>query len=115
MMLTQEDACKILRVSAGEAHDKIESAYLKMMKRYPPEFFPEKSLAIRQAYNFLVGDDEFWKHFIQDDSLDLHFLLPHLLPASSLDHSSVGVDAIDLAQKYRALLCWKTSSLDDLF
>ncbi|MBF0311932.1 MAG: hypothetical protein HQK52_00860 [Oligoflexia bacterium] len=69
-----DNALKILRCECHNSDADIEQAYQKMVKRYPPEFFPEKFIEIRKAYNLLIANDDFWKELLESEHLDLSFL-----------------------------------------
>ncbi|MBF0208536.1 MAG: hypothetical protein HQK53_16795 [Oligoflexia bacterium] len=82
-MLTKEDAIKLLRTNTEIIdHDELLRVYLKMMRRYPPEVFPEKAMQIREAYQVLAAGDDFWKEFIEGDELRLDFLIPYIADTS---------------------------------
>lgn len=62
IMLTTIQAQKILNIpkhSPSTPSQEIENAYLKMMRRYPPEVFPQKATVIRKAYDVLMLTDEY--------------------------------------------------------
>ncbi|MFA6810886.1 MAG: hypothetical protein WCR47_07500 [Desulfoplanes sp.] len=48
-----ENARKTLRVGPNATHNEVRKAYIKMVRRYPPEHFPEKFLAIKKAQETL--------------------------------------------------------------
>jgi hypothetical protein len=52
-----ESALEILRVSEDADPETLRKAYLRMVRRYPPEHFPEKFSRIHKAYNRLRGED----------------------------------------------------------
>ena len=54
-----ESALKTLRVESDAEMEAIREAYVRMVRRYPPEHFPEKFAAVRRAYNQLCLDDSF--------------------------------------------------------
>ena len=62
-----ESALKILRVEKGASPEALREAYVKMVRRYPPEHFPEKFAAVKRAYSRLCADDD-----ILDEYMNLH-------------------------------------------
>lgn len=52
-----ESDIEILRVSKDADPETLRKAYLRMVRRYPPEHFPEKFSRIHKAYNRLRGED----------------------------------------------------------
>lgn len=57
------EARKVLEIKS-DFENELELSFLKMIKRYPPEFFPEKSLKIRKAFYTLGNDQKFWRDVI---------------------------------------------------
>jgi curved DNA-binding protein CbpA len=54
-----ESAYRILRVARDASPETVRKAYVSLMRRYPPEHFPEKCASLRQAYQQLMLDDNF--------------------------------------------------------
>lgn len=53
--MTRETALNILKLSPAAGKEAIESAYYKFVKRYPPEFNPDKFREIDEAYRYLTS------------------------------------------------------------
>jgi len=53
--MNKEEALKILTLGPSPGVDEIERAYQRLVRRYPPEFHPEKFRAIDEAYRFLTS------------------------------------------------------------
>lgn len=53
--MIQEQAFKILNISHSATAGDIENAYKKLVRRYPPEFHPEKFRDLDEAYRFLTS------------------------------------------------------------
>ncbi|MBF0515666.1 MAG: J domain-containing protein [Nitrospirae bacterium] len=53
--MTRDTALKILRLPAPAGTQEIEAAYYKLVKRYPPEFNPDKFRQTDEAYRFLTS------------------------------------------------------------
>lgn len=51
--MTREEALKELNLAETAASGEIEQAYLRLVRRYPPEFNPEKFRKVDEAYRFL--------------------------------------------------------------
>ncbi|MDR1378668.1 MAG: hypothetical protein LBJ36_06400 [Synergistaceae bacterium] len=57
-----ESAYEILKVGRNATPDEVRHAYVRLVRRYPPERFPDKFAAFRKAYQqLLLGED-----FLQD-------------------------------------------------
>ena len=52
--MDRETACKILRIDKDARPSEIEAAFKRMVKRYPPEFKPEKFARVKLAYEVLT-------------------------------------------------------------
>ena len=55
MGLTRIEALKRLRLKGNPDIEEVKKAYEKMVRRYPPEFHPEKFQEIEEAYIFLTS------------------------------------------------------------
>ncbi|OPX20064.1 MAG: hypothetical protein BZ151_05980 [Desulfobacca sp. 4484_104] len=53
--MTRKDALAILRVSDSATREDLDQAYQRLVRRYPPEFNPEKFRQIDEAYKFLTS------------------------------------------------------------
>jgi len=54
-----ESAYKILRVAKNASPEDVRNAYVRLVRRYPPEHFPEKFAQLREAYQQLTLSDDF--------------------------------------------------------
>lgn len=54
-MENREDALKILNLSEAADPGEIETAYRRLVRRFPPEFQPDKFREIDEAYRFLTS------------------------------------------------------------
>ena len=54
-----ESAYRTLKVKKDASPEEVRSAYVRLVRRYPPEHFPERFSAIQSAYRLLCLDDEF--------------------------------------------------------
>ncbi|MCL4502423.1 MAG: DnaJ domain-containing protein [Deltaproteobacteria bacterium] len=53
--MTRKNALAVLRLPDSATREEIDRAYQRLVKRYPPEFNPEKFRQIDEAYNFLTS------------------------------------------------------------
>ena len=53
--MTRKDALAVLHLPASATREDFDRAYQRLVKRYPPEFHPEKFRQIDEAYNFLTS------------------------------------------------------------
>ena len=69
-----ESAYEILRVPRDAGPKEVRQAYVRLVRRYPPEHFPEKFAALRWAYQQLNLEDDFLSEIfshVKDDSTPL--------------------------------------------
>ncbi|MDR2528462.1 MAG: hypothetical protein LBD04_05540 [Synergistaceae bacterium] len=69
-----ESAYDTLRVRRDTNPEEARKAYLTLVRRYPPEHFPDKFASIRRAYQYVTLDEEFVEemfHKIRSDSTPL--------------------------------------------
>ena len=52
--MDRDTAREILRIGRDASHRDIEAAFKRMVKRYPPEFKPEKFAQVKLAYEVLT-------------------------------------------------------------
>ena len=53
--MTREEALNQLNLPPSAGKEEVEQAYQRMVRRYPPEFQPEKFRQIDEAYHFLIS------------------------------------------------------------
>ena len=53
--MIRQDALKELNLPEKAANEDIEQAYKRLVRRYPPEFNPERFQKIDEAYRFLTS------------------------------------------------------------
>jgi hypothetical protein len=54
-MLTREEALKNLNLTPEAPKEEIEKAYQRMVRRYPPEFHPDRFRQIDESYRSLTS------------------------------------------------------------
>lgn len=62
--MTRDEALKILNVTAAADKDTVEEAYRRLVRRYPPEFHPEKFRKVDRAYRLLTSVPYQVEHFL---------------------------------------------------
>ncbi|MDR1050829.1 MAG: J domain-containing protein [Deltaproteobacteria bacterium] len=60
-----ETAFSTLRVDSDASLEEIREAYVKLVRRYPPEQFPEKFLLVKLAYEKLTLHDDLLEDMYQ--------------------------------------------------
>jgi curved DNA-binding protein CbpA len=66
-----ESAYETLHVPRDAEPEEVRRAYVRLVRRYPPEHFPERFASLRRAYQQLNLDDDFIEEIssrIKDDS-----------------------------------------------
>jgi curved DNA-binding protein CbpA len=53
--MTREQALKNLNLPSSAAREEIEKAYQRLVRRYPPEFHPERFRLIDESYRVLTS------------------------------------------------------------
>lgn len=53
--MTRKDALAVLHLLDSATREEVDRAYQRLVKRYPPEFHPEKFRRIDEAYHFLTS------------------------------------------------------------
>jgi hypothetical protein len=53
--MTREEALIQLNLPPSAGKEEIEQAYQRMVRRYPPEFQPERFRQIDESYHFLIS------------------------------------------------------------
>jgi curved DNA-binding protein CbpA len=53
--MTREEALIQLNLPSSARKEEVEQAYQRMVRRYPPEFQPEKFRQVDEAYRFLTS------------------------------------------------------------
>jgi hypothetical protein len=69
-----ESAYEIMRVPRDAGPEAVRQAYIRLVRRYPPEHFPEKFASIRRAYQQLTISEDFIQEVfnrIKEDSSPL--------------------------------------------
>ena len=88
--MTREEALNHLNLPPSAGKEEIEQAYQRMVRRYPPEFQPEKFRQVDEAYRSLVS---------------LPFLLEKLLaPVAGVEEVNKGLFSFDLSPPQTAVL-----------
>ena len=54
-MVTKNKALAVLNLVSPAGREEIEKAYQRLVRRYPPEFHPEKFRVFDEAYRFLTS------------------------------------------------------------
>ncbi|MDR1472118.1 MAG: hypothetical protein LBS75_06305 [Synergistaceae bacterium] len=60
-----ESAYEILKISRDATPEEVRAAYVKLVRRYPPEHFPERLARFRNAYAKVCLDDEFLLNLLE--------------------------------------------------
>jgi len=81
--MTREEALTQLNLPPSAGKEEIEQAYQRMVRRYPPEFQPEKFRQVDEAHRFLTS---------------LPFLLEKLMgPQADSGEVSISLFSFDLS------------------
>ncbi|KJU85419.1 molecular chaperone DnaJ [Candidatus Magnetobacterium bavaricum] len=75
--MTKDDAFKTLMLEPSASKHEIDAAYNKLVRRYPPEFQPDKFREIDEAYRFLTSLSVMIERLLSDEIGDV-FIDPAL-------------------------------------
>lgn len=77
--LTCKMALEIFSLSTiEECSEKLDQQYLKLLRRFPPEFFPQKAAGIIKAYQLLTNHIDYWYEFLYTKPISDDFLNDYL-------------------------------------
>jgi hypothetical protein len=62
-----EQACKTLKLARDAGPEAVRQAYVRLVRRYPPEHFPEKFIELRRAYQQLTLNDDFIEELCESE------------------------------------------------
>ena len=105
-MMTKEKALAALHLSPPAGREEVEKAYQRLVRRYPPEFHPERFRAFDEAYRFLTSPAFRIEHFllpqakmeIDGDSLSFDLTPPTAALESALN---------EMKTKLKIAFLWK--------
>jgi curved DNA-binding protein CbpA len=60
-----ESAYETLRIPRDAAPEEVRAAYVKLVRRYPPERFPERFAAFCNAYKTVCLDEDFLENLLE--------------------------------------------------
>ena len=60
-----EAAFRLLKLSRDATPEEAREAWVRLVRRYPPEHFPEKFATIRRAYQQVALDEDFVEETLQ--------------------------------------------------
>jgi hypothetical protein len=69
-----ESAYEILKISRDAAPEEARAAYVKLVRRYPPERFPERFAALRNAYEKVCIGDDYLQNLLGTDMCRMSWL-----------------------------------------
>jgi curved DNA-binding protein CbpA len=62
-----ESAYETLRIPRDAAPEEVRAAYVRLVRRYPPERFPERFAAIHNAYQKARAGDDYLESLLETD------------------------------------------------
>jgi hypothetical protein len=66
-----ESAYEMLRVRRDAAPEDVRAAYVKLVRRYPPERFPERFAAFHNAYQKVCLGDDYLENLLKTDTSEM--------------------------------------------
>ena len=97
--MTRKQALTVLHLGAEATDADVEKAYLRLVRRFPPEFHPDRFRQIDEAYRFLTS----WSYRLE------RLLTPEKFAPAELGSFPWGLqapalEAVDLQQAWRRQL-----------
>ena len=68
--MTRKECFDILRLTPSATREEIEAAYKRMVRRYPPEFQPDKFRQVDEAYRSLTSLSYLLERLLSPDMED---------------------------------------------
>lgn len=81
--MTKEEGLEKLKLPPTASKEEIERAYQKLVKRYPPEFHPDKFREIDEAYSYLTSFSAMINNLLSSNSDES--TLERYMPSFSID------------------------------
>jgi curved DNA-binding protein CbpA len=53
--MTKEEALLVLNLPPSAEREEIDQAYQRLVRRYPPEFHPDRFRKVDEAYRFIIS------------------------------------------------------------
>jgi hypothetical protein len=66
-----ESAYEILRISRDASPEEVRAAYVRLVRRYPPERFPERFASFRNAYEKVCLGDDYLEDLLETGTCDM--------------------------------------------
>ena len=60
-----ESAFEVLRIPRNATLEEVRTAYVRLVRRYPPERFPERFAVIRNAYQKVCLGEDYLKNLLE--------------------------------------------------
>ncbi len=103
--MTREEALSNLNLSSDAAPEAIEKAYQRLVRRYPPEFNPDKFRIIDESYRLLTSlsgmIEKLLAPAIEDSKMDPDLF--HFTPSVPEEYLDKALDEIRAAALREAL------------
>jgi hypothetical protein len=114
MATTRDEALAALGLAATPDADAaaIQRAFERLARRYPEPHFPERFRQLLEARDLLLDAARKWREQLEGSTLDLTWMLPHLVKAESVPDRRAALQAFLRAGYLAEPL--RLSALDDL-
>ncbi|MDR1508995.1 MAG: hypothetical protein LBS53_05110 [Synergistaceae bacterium] len=66
-----ESAYEILKIPRSASPEDVRAAYVKLVRRYPPEHFPERFAVFRDAYQKVCLGDDYLDNLLKMDTCQM--------------------------------------------
>ena len=104
--MARDEDLKSLHIEGPISDEKIEAGYRRMLRRYPPEHFPEQARTLREARARLLQSDDYWQALLTGEMTNLSFLVQYARAApesSAADTKESVFDNCGGAEFYRKM------------
>ena len=120
MTSARDRALAALGLSATPDADEsvIQGAFERLARRYPQPHFPERFLELLEARDQLLDAGRVWREQLENRTLDLAWVLPHLTPSApreSIPERRIALQNLLRAGYLAETLAPSDDSPEDLF
>ena len=105
--MTKKESLEKLKLSPSATTGDMEKAYKRLVRRYPPEFHPEKFREVDEAYRFLTSLPYLLESLLSPE-IEKTDIDPKLFEFSLSPPSSLEEALTDIEKQFRMNYLWSS-------
>ena len=105
--MNREEACAVLRINPEATREEIEEAYRRLVRRYPPEFQPERFRGVDDAYRFLTSLPYLLERLLSPEMGDQTIHWQEYLACPPPPRPSLGEAVTEMNKSCRLSFLWR--------